>query len=331
MATPPHRRWLHPRWLTAALLSAVLGAGLGGCGGGGGGDGSAPPSTSTTPPSNPGTLTQEPGAPVMTGDMATDGANWINYRRAQVGLAQLAHNTMLDTAAQGHSNYQRTNNTISHTETAGQPGFMGAAPGDRIANAGYKLVLPYAYGEVISATSNSSGFYQAEELITAIYHRFVIFEPLFRDMGTGAAIASGSNAYAYFTADMATSNGYGASVGKGNVVVYPFSNQTRVPVNFFSDNESPDPVPTQNEVGYPVSVHADLLSVLTVQSFTIRPHGGAVMAVRLLTKAGDSDTPVSAAAIIPLSVLASGTTYDVSFSGSVDGIVVNRNWSFTTK
>lgn len=317
-------RW---RMLSCAWLAAAL---LAGCGGGGGG-GSSTTNQSGSPGSNPGTLTQEPGAPGMTGNTATDGANWINYRRAQTGLAALAHNSKLDVAAQGHSNYLLTNNTVTHTQTAGQPGFTGATPGDRIANAGYALVPPYAYGEVISATSNSSGFYQAEELITAIYHRFVIFEPLFRDIGTGSAMGNGSNAYVYFTADMATSGGYGASVGRGNVVVYPFSGQAKVPVNFLSDTESPDPVPGQNEVGYPVSVHADLKSVLTVQSFTIKPHGGAALSTRLLSKANDADTPASAAAIIPLAVLAAGTTYDVSFSGTVDGVAVSRNWSFSTK
>jgi len=315
-------RW---RMLSCAWLAAAL---LAGCGGGGG---SAPATQSGSPGSDSGTLTQEPGAPAMTGNTATDGANWINYRRAQIGLAALTRNSKLDSAAQGHSNYLLTNNTVTHTQTAGQPGFTGASPGDRIVNAGYTLVAPYAYGEVISATSNSSGFYQAEELITAIYHRFVIFEPLFRDIGTGSAAASGSNAYVYFTADMATTGGYGTSVGKGNVVLYPFSGQTKVPVNFFSDNESPDPVPGQNEVGYPVSVHADLNATLTVQSFTIKPHGGAALSTRLLSKAGDADTPASAAVIIPLTVLVSGTTYDVSFSGTVDGVAVNRNWSFSTK
>ena len=317
-----------PRWRTstlALLAAALLSAMLGACGGGG----SSAPAPSGAP--NSGSLAQEPGAPAMTGNTASDGANWINYRRAQTGLAGLSRSSKLDAAAQGHSDYLRLNNTVSHSQSAGQPGFTGATPGDRIGNAGYSLARPYAYGEVISAAANTSGFYQAEELITAIYHRFVIFEPLFRDIGTGAATNGGANAYVYFTADMATSGGYGASVGKGNVALYPFSGQTRVPVNFFSDTESPDPVPGQNEVGYPISVHADLGATLSVSSFTVRPHGGTALAVRLLSKAGDADTPASAAAIIPLAPLAAATTYDVSFSGSVDGAAVSRTWSFATK
>jgi hypothetical protein len=40
---------------------------------------------------------------------------------------------------------------------------------------------------------------------------------------------------------------------------------------------------------------------------------------------------VPAAAIIPLAPLAAGTTYDVSFSGTVDGTALSKSWSFTTK
>jgi uncharacterized protein YkwD len=314
-------RLLSARW-SSAMLAILLAAALAACGGGGGGTSGNPGSTAPDP------LQQEPGAPVMTGNTALDGANWINYRRQQVGLAALADNSKIDAAAQGHSNYLRVNNTVTHDQTAGQPGFTGVQLGDRLAAAGYTLVRPFAYGEVISATSSTSGFYQAEELIAAIYHRFVMFEPLFREIGTGAA--SGSSGYTYFTADMATSGGYGTSVGRGKVVVYPFNNQTKVPVNFFSDNESPDPVPGQNEVGYPVSVHTDITSVLLVQSFSIQRRGGSPLPVRSLNNANGAPT-ASAAAIIPLAVLTAGTTYDVSFSGTVDGIAVSRTWSFATR
>jgi hypothetical protein len=186
----------------------------------------------------------------------------------------------------------------------------------------------FAAGEVISATSSTSGFYQAEELITAIYHRFVIFEPAFRELGTGAATAI--NNTTYFTADFAVRNTY-AGLGAGKFITYPFNGQTAVPVNFFSDNESPDPVPDQNETGYPVSVHADMGQTVTVQSFTIAPRGGATLGTRLLSNAeGTSDTR-SAAAIVPLSPLRGATIYDVSFSGGIDGTAVSRQWSFTTK
>ncbi|NRR33295.1 CAP domain-containing protein [Oxalobacteraceae bacterium] len=313
---------LRPSSLSLGAL--VLALMLAGCGGGGG-DGSA---TATNVPS---TLPQEPGAPVLTGNTATDGRAWINYRRSQLGLSVLSRNVNIDAAAQNHSDYQRLNNTIAHDEIQGKSGFTGVTLVQRLGAAGYALVLPHVTGEVISANGNSSGFVQAEELITAIYHRFVIFEPMFREIGTGAATTS--SAYTYFTADFATSGGFGPGLGATRLVGYPVNNQARVPTNFLSDNESPDPVPNQNEVGYPISVHADIESKLTVTAFTVRPRNtGLALTVRLLSRASDpamqSD---SAAAIVPLTVLSGNTVYDVAFSGTVDQVPVTLNWSFTTK
>lgn len=309
--------------LVAAILSTA--AYLAACGGGGGGGSTAAPiaATSALP-------TTEPGAPAPTNDIATDGRNWINFRRSQVGMTVLSHNSVIDVAALGHSEYQRTNNTVTHEQTAGKPGFTGTTELDRLTAAGYTFAnTNHAYGEVISATSNQTGAYMAEQLITAIYHRFVIFEPVFKEIGTGAATTS--TGYSYFTADFTANNGYGPGLAPGTVAVWPFDGETQVPINFFSDYESPDPVPNLNEVGYPISVHANITSRVTVQSFTVRPRGGADLSVRLLARSVDPETPASAAAIIPLSRLASGTVYDVSFSGTVDGTPVSRSWSFTTQ
>ncbi|WP_229260633.1 CAP domain-containing protein [Duganella alba] len=315
------------RLALAGLLIASL---LAACGGGGGSDNVAVTGPTTTMPP----LTQEPGAPTMTGSTATDGFNWINYRRAQLGLSVLSRNDLIAKAAQAHSDYQRLNNTITHEETPGLPGFTGVGLVDRLNAAGYTLVnRTFAAGEVISATSNNSGFYQAEELITAIYHRFVIFEPMFRELGTGAATASGGTTY--FTADFGVVDSY-SGLGAGRFVTYPKDKQTNVPVNFFSDSESPDPVPGQNEVGYPISVHGDgyggNAGAVVVQSFTVAPHGGSALSTRLLSyAAGTAGTTRTAAAIVPLAALKSATTYDVSFSGSVGGAAVSYSWSFTTK
>lgn len=307
--------------LTALLMAGLLSA----CGGGH----DTSPEGAVQPPAPSTPVPPQPGSPTATGDTATDGFAWFNYRRAQVGLSTLSRNARIDQAALGHSTYLRLNNTVSHEQKVGNPGYTGQELKDRLAAAGYTLVGTRAYGEVISAAGDRSGFYHAEELIAAIYHRFVIFEPLFREMGTGAA--TGNNNYTYFTADMAANNGYGPGVGRGNIVTYPANNQTAVPVNFMSDSESPDPVPNLNEVGYPISVHADNTSRIVVNAFTVRPRGGADLTTRLLSKAADPETPDSGAAIVPLARLTAGTTYDVSFNGTVDGTAVTRTWSFTTR
>ncbi|MGN6388285.1 MAG: CAP domain-containing protein [Burkholderiaceae bacterium] len=306
--------------LTAALLLAACG---------GGGDSGPPPAASTpVTPAQP-TPPAEAGAPAATGDMATDGLNWFNFRRRQVGLAALGRNAAIDAAAQGHSNYQKLNETITHVETRGSPGFIGETVPDRLANVGYQFFNNNRLsGEVIAATGNPSGFQAAEELITAIYHRFVVFEPVFREFGGGSAAAP--TGYIYFTCDM-TADGFAAGVPPGAVAVYPFAGQQGVPTVFYSDTEQPDPVPDRNAVGYPISVHANFGKTLRVDSFTVAPPSGVPLSVRLLTHDADSETPTSAAAIIPVDVLASQTAYAVRFTGAVDGVPVSRAWSFTTR
>lgn len=304
-----------------ALLSALA---LTACGGG---------ESGRTTTSAPAASTREPGAPQATGNTATDGINWFNFRRQQLGLTTpLVRTSMADNAAQGHSEYQKTYDTITHEQTAGRPGFTGVTVGDRLTAAGYQFRSAYAYGEVLSATSDPSGFNAAEDLIAAIYHRFVIFEPVFLQIGGGAATVSRGSTY--FTANFVADRLNGG-IGNGKMVNYPFAGQQGVPRNFFSDHEVPDPIPSRNEVGYPISVHADITSTVAVQSFSVRPRGGAPLEVQLLrhgtAQTGDPLTPPSAAAIVPLGVLASGTTYDVRFAGLVDGVPVNREWSFTTQ
>jgi uncharacterized protein YkwD len=343
--------FLRARMMVAGCVTALA---LAACGGGGGGGGAIDPvPVGNAPPVAPGpavpspnipdpltpappvpdtpTLPGAPGAPLVTGNIALDGREWLNYRRGLVGMSTLVRSNLIDIAAQGHSDYQRINNTITHDQTPGKEGFTGVDVSARLAAAGYRFntSASRAYGEVISAASNGSGQYMAEELITAIYHRFVIFEPVFKEIGTGAATTAAG--YNYFTANFTANDGYGAGLARGQVAVWPFNGQVSVPRNFFSNTESPDPVPDRNEVGYPISVHANIDVTVAVTSFTVRPRGGADLAVRLLTNANDTHTGRSSAAIVPLSPLAANTVHDVSFTGTAGGTAVTRTWSFTTR
>lgn len=343
---------LRARMILAGCVTALT---LTACGGGGGSTssgpvGTAPPPSTPTAPVNPDPLQPAPpvpdnpvtpgapGAPLATGNIALDGREWLNYRRNLIGMSTLTHSTVIDIAAQGHSDYQRINNTITHDQTPGKEGFTGATAGDRLKNAGYVLSQDkgYAYGEVISAATNGSGQYMAEELITAIYHRFVIFEPVFKEIGTGAATTP--QGYNYFTANFAINDGNPLGLPRGQVAVWPFNGMTAVPRNFYSNTESPDPVPDANEVGYPLSVHANIDTTVRVTSFTVRPRGGADLSVRLLTSANDSHTKPAGAAIIPLAPLAANTVYEVTFSGTLSvnsstaaPTPVSRSWTFTTR
>lgn len=323
------------RWHNSTI-AVLLAAALAACGGGSGGNSDTvvtPPVTQPPPVSPPPPVTPPPagpGAPLVTGDVATDGLNWLNYRRQQAGLSVLPRNGVIDSAAVGHSNYQRLNE-VTHVQTAGKPGFTGAQLFDRLQAVGYANPSSYFYGEVISASTTTSGVYLAEELITAIYHRFAIFEPRFKEIGAGAV--ADSRGYNIMTVNFAANGGYGPGIGAGNAVTWPVNGQTDVLRRFLSDYEAPDPVPNLNEVGYPVSVHVDADMRLAVTSFTMRPRGGADVAVKLLSADADpaNTTTRSAVSIVPLAVLAPVTTYDVSFVGSINGASLVRNWSFTTR
>lgn len=325
------------RWQNSTL-AVLMAAALAACGGGGGGGDPAtnvltPPVSQPPPVAPPPAVTPPPagpGAPLVTGDVATDGLNWLNYRRQQAGLSVLPRNSVIDSAALGHSNYQRLNE-VTHVQSAGKPGFTGAQLFDRLQAVGYANPSSYFYGEVISASTTNSGVYLAEELITAIYHRFAIFEPRFKEIGAGAV--ADNRGYNILTVNFAANGGYGPGIGAGNAITWPVNGQTDVLRRFLSDYEAPDPVPNLNEVGYPVSLHVDADMRLTVTSFTMRPRDGNNINVRLLSAAADSanTTTRSAVSIVPLAVLAPLTTYDVSFVGTINGAPLTKMWSFTTR
>lgn len=309
------RRITSPANAAAALLLLLLAA----CGG-------APADAYVPASSSKSALRDD--EPRSTGDAATDSLNWINYRRHQAGLSPLTRNLRLDRAAMGQSSYLKANSLVSHVQTVGKPGFTGATLTDRLAASGYGFAnTGHAYGEVIAATGSNSGFNAADELVAAIYHRFVVLEPMSKQAGV-AAISGRSETY--FTADT-TADGLDQGLGVGHFITYPASAQADVPILFHNDGEKPEPVPGRHDVGFPVSVHADLLSSLQVQRFLLRPKGGTALPVQLLTSSLDPNTPTSAAAIIPLEVLQPETTYEVQFVGRVDGVQVARNWQFTTQ
>ena len=150
---------IRARMIVAACVTALA---LAACGGGGGGSastvepgpvGTTPPVTpAPTSPTHPDPLTPPApvspdtptppgaaGAPLATGNIALDGREWLNYRRGLVGLSTLVRSNLIDIAAQGHSDYQRINNTITHDQTPGKEGFTGVDVSARLAAAGYRF------------------------------------------------------------------------------------------------------------------------------------------------------------------------------------------------
>ena len=115
------------------------------------------------------------------------------------------------------------------------------------------------------------------------------------------------------------------------LAVWPSNGQTAVHTYCLSDQEIPNPVPGQDKVGYPVSLHAPMLSRLCVGRFTISEPGGEPLPVRLLDPSRDIDTPTSAAAIVPLQPLRPGCEYRARFADSFNDRPIALQWSFTTQ
>ena len=289
------------------------------------GDGGTSTGTSATQLS-----TQENAGPTSSGDVASDGLAWINYRRTQAGLQTVTREAQLDRAAAAHAAYQQLNNLITHDEDPSRPGFTGVTATERLRAAGYPLdTQAQADGEVIAATAEADGFAAAEGLLGAIYHRYLMLEPRFDLAGAGDAHRGGG--YYWLNVNFVALR---SSAGQpaGRVVVWPLPDQRSVRTRVSSDQETPDPVAGRDTVGYPVSVHAPLGTRLLVSRFTIREQGGQVaLKTAQLDSSSDRDTPPSAAAIIPLTRLRSGVLHEVEFAGSVDGVPVERRWSFTTR
>ena len=257
----------------------------------------------------------------------------VNLRRGQIGLAALAFNAQLQSAAGGHANYLIVNNLSGHFENAAQypTGFTGNTPSDRIASAGYTYIpaangaYSFSTGEVVSR-GPLHGEDAVDGLITAIYHRMDIFGTSFNEHGAGV----GQGTQGVTVINFGSRNYPGPSAPVGWVGVYPFDGQTGAGVDFYSAEESPrPPMPNQlNRVGYPVSLQIDGAKVLTVTGFTLAPVGGSPLPVQLLSNGnGDTNMPASAAAIVPLGVLAYGTTYEASFSGGNGRYAVSYSYT----
>lgn len=265
----------------------------------------------------------------LTGNVALDGLNWLNFRRQQAGLSPLSTEYELAAAATAHASYQQQNNLITHDQDKTRSGFTGERSTDRLLAAGYPLRdKAYAEGEVVGASTLADGFALADGLLAAIYHRYVILEPAFDQAGAGTAQRPAG--YTWLTVNFVASRD-GRGLPAPAVVVWPFDGQTAVRPYFLSDQEIPDPVPEQDSVGYPVSVHAPMFSRLRVEQFTLSAQGGAPLPVRLLDPVRDTDTPPSAAAIVPLQPLRAQQRYHVRFEGRLNDQPIALQWSFTTQ
>jgi uncharacterized protein YkwD len=247
----------------------------------------------------------------------------LNRNRSTCGFGLLAQNAQLDAAAAAHVNYVIENQTVTHYETAGTPGFTGTSPKARAAAAGYigsvgeelaaGLVMPSLFprGDVVT-----------EMLMDVPYHAVVALEGL-RDVG----IASGAGA---IVMDPGRRTGVPLQSAAG-VRTYPCDGITDVRPAVA--NEEPSPFPADapgTQWGPTISVVGQAVRV-SVASITGGP--GSV-AIKAILGDGATKDPLGLCAganacVVPQPLLP-GTDYQVHLEGTDAGVPFTTDFTFTT-
>ncbi len=345
----PERRRALATLLRGVAGAAVLG-GLHGCGGGGGGNDTpspapapspAPTPTPAPPPSGP--IAAQTSVPLPVGYDADRLAAFtrLNEIRLSAGLGMLAQSPTLDQAAQAHAAWIIANDSFTHVETAGTPGFTGAHWWDRAEAAGY---VPIEGDEVIAGPARGAAGVDA--LVNSVYHRAALlsFEPV--DVGIGWSAGSATEISMPLVievtrpgGDPARGAGQTAQASIDGVSTWPTDGAANVPLRL--GDETPNPVPTHDvaTLGLPVSLIVDEETTISVDAFVVsKATGGEVLQGQILTSANDPHSllPRAFVAFVPLTPLAADTAYRVDFTGAATGFLtgvrrsIRRSWSFTT-
>ncbi len=327
--------------LTISLIFFLLS--LSACGGGGGSTaGFTPPVATCTSPqvlTNGVCTTPSPtvspanlqiSVPIPTYAAATEelaAFSEFNAFRKMMGLGLVAQNLKLDTAAKNHANYIVVNQIFAHIEDSAKPGFTGVNPQDRAQFAGYTG----NDGELISTTGGLIG---VRALMNTLYHRDgIASQPI---LEVGFALNAGWNVPLVVELGLA---GKGQNNASDFVTTYPIDTQTDLPLTMMV--ESPNPfsdLSTANsdfptKTSSPVSLYSAFGTTLSVTSFTVTQVGQSTpLPMRLITAASDVNKAVqgNVAHVVGMAPFAANTKFNVSFSGSVNGVAISRNWSFTT-
>jgi uncharacterized protein YkwD len=322
---------------SAALAAGVLAA----CGGGGSGGGS---STATTASSNTPApvansqvaLMAPPGAAAgaftATGDVVNDALAYINTMRAQAGLPALAYQSGVAEAATNHSVWEQDNSTVGHYETAGQAGFTGVSPSDRVN-------LYYTTSSVGEITAGFSGpFASSTEAIQALFdapfHRSImLFDSVYA--GPGDALATSSTQLSALTVDFAD---YKQFLQDNQLIAWPYNGMTNVDTSWFA-NESPNPMagaPQYEDtvVGYPVTLSGSDNAAFSNVSFTITDASGNNVPCEETDSSNNSEA-TREAMCVPFSPLKVDTTYTAKVTGTLTNTTLaatpfSLSWSFTT-
>jgi uncharacterized protein YkwD len=347
----------------AMLLTVASLVGLSACGGGGG-ETVAPLATASVPQSgtvisgasttvvSPYTIDALPPSTLDAADPRLAMFKALNLLRIGGGFGALEQSKELDQAATSHANYFLANYFVNgevapaafitetggwikaHTESSGTPGFTGSLPVERIAQAGYASirsdeVIAFSVGKTPGAEPDVTACLTS--LVNSVFHRSSLLNTTYLDVGFGVS-ANAINVNGYKTKVCVID--FASKVAPSALPldwtgVYPFGGSTDTPLVMVG--EVPDPVPSVSIKGAPISIQVGFPNKLNIANFTVRESNGQPLAATILTSAQwPSYLLPNEAYLVPTGTLKANTTYQVSFTGTSNGLAINKNWAFTT-
>lgn len=331
-----------------SLVAIACATFLAACGGGGG---STSTSGTTTPPVvTPPVVVVPPADLQTTVPVPTYAAtsqelaffNAYNDFRSQMGLGKLKQDVKLDQANQNHLAYilantdldlaaidSKTQRPIFHIEDPVRPKFTGVTEKERAAFTNYGGLY---VGESGSFGEGAGAVPALNALIATVYHRAGLMFQSPRDIGL--AIGNDTHQTVVMTFGYVSTGQRNASDFFG---AYPADKQAGVPLT--AQLETPNPYTDitysdyATKTGFPINVVAADNAVIAVTSFTVKEAGAtAPLDARLMTSANDPNKYLTSNIVflVSKSAFKPNTTYNVAFTGTVDGKAVTKAWSFTT-
>ena len=281
----------------------------------------------------------------------------VNRVRNAMGIGRLLQNATLDALAQGHADYLGQNNEVSHSQTPGRPGFTGAQFADRFRASGYigsatELVTTIRSVQAGGALEGQLG-QCIWGLMNAPYHTNALSSGV-RQIGVGIGAFSQSGSFACVVVVGLPQGATAQLPSQDNPQgVYPYPNQTGVPARF--SGESPDPIPDLSKPrGHFVSARMGSVetyssqtrslpgSAYTVTRFELKDASGNLLPVRVIAdpevRAGTgmvlTPDPQNLRlgdyiALLPLSPLIDGQSYNARLDFVANGTTRTREWRFT--
>ncbi|QCP54943.1 CAP domain-containing protein [Trinickia violacea] len=253
--------------------------------------------------------------------------DFINARRAEVGLPAIARDSHVAAAAADHARYLDLNHSGTHDELAGNPGFTGVDVISRV-----RLHTPaYGASEVLAVYGGPRGVDSPiEEIFASPYHRGAIFFDWAR---AGEARVVGASAITVVDfADIAP------ALSDTQLVAYPYDGQRDAPIAW-TDNEQPDPMGPNSgyqgqTLGFPITLSGGPSAHIELTTVDVRDGRGHRVRCHIaaLTSA---DTARNTAICTPFEPLRPGVHYIVRATGRLTqrnfaNAPFNLEWGFTT-